>query len=73
MKKRSFSKKIIIIFLFPELFVSRNVGNSIKCKKKHYASPTFEITNQNQIAWSPATANVSPGRPKSVYMGQQNS
>ena len=27
----------------------------------------------NWIAQSPATANVSPGRPKSVYMGQQNS
>ena len=27
----------------------------------------------NWIARSPATANVSPGHPKSVYMGQQNS
>ena len=31
------------------------------------------VSSQNYIARSPATANVSPGRPKSVYMGQQNS
>ena len=28
---------------------------------------------KNRIALFPATTNVSPGRPKSVYIGQQNS
>ena len=39
-------------FLFPEIFVSRNVGNSIKCKKNitphTQTTPTFEIKNQNK-------------------------
>ena len=31
------------------LVFARNVGNSIKCEKKHYTPPpTFEIQNQNK-------------------------
>ena len=48
MKKNCFSKKNYIFVLFPELFVSRNVGNSIKCKKNINPPPTFEIKNQNK-------------------------
>ena len=51
MKEICFSKKS----LFPELFVSRNGGNSIKCKKNMIPPPpnkktthTFEIRNHNK-------------------------
>ena len=51
MKEICFSKKS----LFPELFVSRNGGNSIKCKKNMTPPPpikkathTFEIRNHNK-------------------------
>ena len=39
--KKTFNEKEVFLKknLFPELFVSRNVGNSIKMKEKHYPSP----------------------------------
>ena len=50
-------KRIVFLkkkHLFPELFVSRNVGNSIKCNKNisppppPQTTPTCEIKNQNK-------------------------
>ena len=52
MKKNCFSNKIVF-FLFPELFFSRNVVNSIKCKKNIIPLPPthphiWDKKNQNK-------------------------
>ena len=43
-----FSKQKNILFFIPRIFFSRNVGNSIKCKKTTPTFDMFEIKNQNK-------------------------